>query len=178
MKIDARRPFDMFKDDQWVYIKDTTNKEKYNRLDAIFRYFAGDIKQEELPEDLRGKSTYELEQYYNQHFTALLGEALLDIGANLVMSNPCIQYDFSNLQGYKKMDDKDVWYCTECGSRNVEIKQWVLPNSSDEPAGGDDLDRNDCLCQDCEDHTALEICDESRYPEILLQFQTQKQEQE
>lgn len=178
MKIDARKPFDMFKDDQWVYIKDTTNKEKYNRLDTIFRYFAGEITQQELPEDLREKSTYQLEQYYNHHFTALLGEALLDIGANLVMSNPCIQYDFSQLQGYKKLDDKDVWYCTECGSSDVEIKQWVLPNNNDEQAGGDELDNNDCWCQACEDHTELETCTESDYPEILRKIEEAKEDEE
>lgn len=67
-------------------------------------------------------------------------------------------------------DDKHIWYCSECGSDDVEIRQWVKPNREDELAGNDSLDREDCWCNPCQEHNRLEICNTSEYPEILRKF--------
>ncbi len=52
---------------------------------------------------------------------------------------------------------KSVFVCTECGSEDVEIRQWVQPNEGDKPAGNDSLYKEDCWCNDCGGHTNLEI---------------------
>ncbi|WP_206759855.1 hypothetical protein [Dysgonomonas sp. GY75] len=69
-----------------------------------------------------------------------------------------------------EQEDKEVWYCEECGSQDVEIKSWTLPNDGNKIVGGD-LDRNDCWCNNCEEHTKIEIIAKSKYPEILEEIQ-------
>ncbi|MDR1502558.1 MAG: hypothetical protein LBT43_08895 [Prevotella sp.] len=69
-----------------------------------------------------------------------------------------------------EQEDKDIWYCEECGSQDVEIKSWTLPNDRDKSVGGD-LDCNDCWCNNCEVHTSLKITTQSEYPEILKEIQ-------
>ncbi len=176
MKIDAGKPFDMFKNEQWQYIKDNTDKEKYDMIDTIFRYFAGEIK--ELPEELHGKSAYELEQYYNQHFTAIFSEALINIGKKLATRNPVIEFDLSKLQNYVNIADPTLWYCTECGSTDVEIKVWFLANENEESSGDDSFDLNECWCQECAEHTELEICKNSEYPKVLSTIISENKEEE
>lgn len=74
-------------------------------------------------------------------------------------------------------EDKTIWYCPECGSQNVELKQWVLPNDMDSPAGNENLDRSDKWCRNCEEHTELEACKESEYPAILEMIEGRKKQQ-
>ena len=50
---------------------------------------------------------------------------------------------------------KTIWKCTECGGTNVEIKMWVNPNTNEQSDTGG-LERSDCWCKDCEEHTELE----------------------
>jgi Zn finger protein HypA/HybF involved in hydrogenase expression len=74
---------------------------------------------------------------------------------------------------HNKIENKDIWYCEECGSTDVEIKAWTYPNDDDKPSGGD-IDRGDCWCNDCENHNRLELTTVSKYPEILKEIQAQK----
>jgi len=50
---------------------------------------------------------------------------------------------------------KFIWKCTVCGGTNVQIKQWVNPNTN-EVDSDNGLDNEDCWCQDCEEHNELE----------------------
>ena len=54
----------------------------------------------------------------------------------------------------KKTKLIEVWQCSVCKSENVQIRQWVNPNTN-EVDNGSDLETEDCWCQDCEDHTEL-----------------------
>ena len=47
-----------------------------------------------------------------------------------------------------------MWVCPICGSDNVQIKQWVNPNT-DELKDSDPNEDEDCWCDDCETHNAL-----------------------
>lgn len=76
-------------------------------------------------------------------------------------------WNFEDSPEDEDTEDKDIWYCEECGSKNVEIKQWVRPNEGGIAGGNDSPDKGDCWCEDCQEHTNLEICKSSEYPEIL-----------
>ncbi|MDR2005337.1 MAG: hypothetical protein LBQ74_20125 [Prevotella sp.] len=52
---------------------------------------------------------------------------------------------------------QNVYKCSECGSENVEIRQWVLPNQGDKLAGNDCPEREDCWCNDCQEHYKLDV---------------------
>jgi uncharacterized protein with von Willebrand factor type A (vWA) domain len=49
---------------------------------------------------------------------------------------------------------KTIWKCSECGSQNVEIKNWINPNTG-EIGTNDSLEINDCFCLDCSEHHML-----------------------
>lgn len=72
--------------------------------------------------------------------------------------------------------EKTISYCQECGSMNVEFKQWILPNKNNETSGGE-YDRSDCWCADCEEHNHIESCLESEYPAILEQIKNGEKEE-
>jgi len=50
-----------------------------------------------------------------------------------------------------------VYKCSECNSEDVEIKQWVQPNRNNEIGGNDCPDREDCWCNECEEHHRLDL---------------------
>jgi hypothetical protein len=50
----------------------------------------------------------------------------------------------------------EIWRCTVCKSENVQIRQWVNPNTN-EVDNSNGLENEDCFCQDCEEHTELEL---------------------
>lgn len=54
---------------------------------------------------------------------------------------------------------QQIYVCPECGSDDVEIRQWIKPNEGDKPSGNDCLDSEDCWCNNCEGHNKLEIKD-------------------
>lgn len=178
MNIDARNPFDAFKGSEWEMIKEFADPEKFRKLNIVFRYFAGQITREELPEPLREAETHVIENYYNSRFTTLFGEVLTAIGKRFITANPAIQFDFSHLAASSTDNhDPDIWYCAECGSTDVEFKQWTLPNSANEIVGGD-YDRDDCWCNDCEEHHHINSCLQSEYPAILKQIQEQENQED
>ena len=47
---------------------------------------------------------------------------------------------------------KQIWLCGSCGSDNVEIKNWVNPNTGEV---GTDCEDDLAYCQDCETHSEL-----------------------
>jgi hypothetical protein len=47
---------------------------------------------------------------------------------------------------------KQIWLCGSCGSDNVEIKNWVNPNTGEV---GTDCEEELAYCQDCETHSEL-----------------------
>lgn len=47
---------------------------------------------------------------------------------------------------------KQIWLCGSCGSDNVEIKNWVNPNTGEV---GTDCEEEMGYCQDCETHSEL-----------------------
>ncbi len=53
--------------------------------------------------------------------------------------------------------EKEVYVCSECGSEDVEIRQWVKPNENDKLAGNDCPEEEDCWCNDCQEHYSLDI---------------------
>lgn len=171
MKIDARNPFEVFNGHEVELVKESFPKHRYNKLLAIYQYFTGEIQAEQLPKDLKRMNTHQLESYYNHHCTVLFGDLLVQIGTKYQTGNPTIQFEFYQESAVQQIDDKTIWYCTECGSQHVELKQWILPNDLDTPAGNDSFERNDRWCQDCEEHTDLETCKESEYPAILKEIQ-------
>lgn len=54
-------------------------------------------------------------------------------------------------------EPQQILVCSECGSPDVEIRQWVKPNENNIPGGNDCLDKDDCWCNNCEGHNSLEI---------------------
>ncbi|MDR1716496.1 MAG: hypothetical protein LBS20_11695 [Prevotella sp.] len=77
----------------------------------------------------------------------------------------------------QKDKDPDIWYCDECGSTDVEMKQWTLPNQGDKLGSNDSPDRNDCWCNDCQDNCKLELTTASKYSEIKQQFEKKEEDQ-
>jgi len=53
-------------------------------------------------------------------------------------------------------EEKYIYKCQECGGTNVQIKIWYYPNE-EKLANGDELDKNDVWCDDCEDHTGYDV---------------------
>jgi len=41
--------------------------------------------------------------------------------------------------------------CRICGSKNIQIRAWVKPNSNNEYV--EDVPTKDCWCEDCHDNT-------------------------
>jgi len=171
MKINPLNPFELFKGSEWDTIKEFADPVRFEELQLLLNYFAGQFDKDKLPDHLHDKVQYQLEDYYNEKFTILFGEILCDLGKRFMTANPTLQFDFSKVQMQLANLDKDIWYCEECGSMDVEIKSWTLPNDEDKQAGNGDLDRNDCWCQNCEQHTKLELTTESKYPEVLNEIQ-------
>lgn len=58
------------------------------------------------------------------------------------------------------MAAKYLYKCTQCGGSNVEIKVWFDPNTNKPSEDTDSLDRSDCWCKDCEEHTELEVLEQ------------------
>lgn len=54
-------------------------------------------------------------------------------------------------------EPQQIFVCSECGSSDVEIRQWVKPNEGDKLGGNDCPEREDCWCNSCEEHNSLEI---------------------
>jgi Zn finger protein HypA/HybF involved in hydrogenase expression len=52
-----------------------------------------------------------------------------------------------------KEEPKEYLVCTECGSKNVQVKAWVCPNDNNSYAGECD---DDAWCEDCDEHVSLE----------------------
>ena len=50
----------------------------------------------------------------------------------------------------------EVWKCSICKGTNVQIKQWVNPNTNEVDNTGD-IEMEDCWCQDCGEHTDLNL---------------------
>lgn len=51
---------------------------------------------------------------------------------------------------------KQVWICDNCGSDNVQSKQWV--NLNDNSVGGDAMyDDDDYWCEDCQEHHGVTL---------------------
>jgi DNA-directed RNA polymerase subunit RPC12/RpoP len=50
---------------------------------------------------------------------------------------------------------KTIYVCSECGSSNIEMKAWVNPNTN-EIFDTISTDQEDCWCNDCEEHYALD----------------------
>ena len=70
-----------------------------------------------------------------------------------------LSYIIDYLPAIGRMDDvssktipEDPWRCEECGSLNVDMKVWVGSNTGEQTAQ-DCVDRGDCWCYDCEEHT-------------------------
>ena len=55
------------------------------------------------------------------------------------------------------MAKKLKWRCTECKGKNVEIRAWVNPNDLKQIDFIEDGGNDDNWCNDCDDHTELEI---------------------
>ena len=43
--------------------------------------------------------------------------------------------------------------CSECGSKNVQVKAWVYPNENNSYAG--DIDDGEAWCENCDEHVSL-----------------------
>lgn len=176
MKIDARNPFLVFKGQEQELIKNSFPAHRYEQLIAIYQYFTDEIRREQLPEVLKKMNDDQLESFYNHHFTVLFGDMLCQLGRNYQTANPTIQFDFTQAKLVKEQD-KTVWYCTECGSTDVEIKEWATPNDPDGCASNDSLERNEKWCAVCEDHTELDTCLLSEYPSILEKIKSKIENQ-
>lgn len=50
--------------------------------------------------------------------------------------------------------NKMIWVCPICDSDNVQIREWTNPNTS-APIMSEELDDEDCWCDDCESHNLL-----------------------
>ena len=55
---------------------------------------------------------------------------------------------------YSFMANKLILVCEDCGSEDVQILQWVNPNTG-ENFGGTGEDRDDNWCDNCKEHTRL-----------------------
>lgn len=64
------------------------------------------------------------------------------------------------------MEKIEIYYCTQCGSSNVEVQAWINPNTN-EVFGwiGDFCGNIEHYCCDCEDHVNL-----ATLPELWEQF--------
>jgi len=60
--------------------------------------------------------------------------------------------------------DKEPWYCSECGSTNVEQKVWINPVTH-ELGSNEGLDIEDCYCNCCDNKTRQ--VEETDFVEIL-----------
>jgi hypothetical protein len=49
-----------------------------------------------------------------------------------------------------------IYRCSKCQSQNIEIKEWVNPNTK-EISFEFDTDREECWCKNCNEITQLEI---------------------
>jgi len=97
-----------------------------------------------------------------------------DLSTKHIMDIVSLLHDGKSPKSSKE-NNSDIWYCTECGSKDVEIKAWTYPNDGDKLAGNDSLDQGDCWCNDCQEHTELETCSAEKYPEILQEIQKQEE---
>jgi hypothetical protein len=60
--------------------------------------------------------------------------------------------DYVELETVGDEQPVDPWRCGVCGSLNVEMKMWVDSNDL-KITSQDSVDRNECWCRDCEEHT-------------------------
>ena len=98
MQIDPLKPFDIFKDNEQELIKNSFSKHRYDYLQSILRYFAGEITKEQLPDEIKHMEDYQIKDSYCYHFTVLFGDLLCQIGSNFQTANPTIQFDFDKLK--------------------------------------------------------------------------------
>jgi len=175
--ISAIHPFSQFHENPWEWIADNADKHTYHILDSIYRFLNQEIESDDLPEDIRQMTNEEMLSYYQEHFPPMFACCLIAIGQSLKEANVKINLDFTGFSSTGN-EDPDIWYCEECGSTDVEIKTWTLPNQSNALGGNDSIDRNDCWCNQCEEHTRLEITTRSKYANTLKKIQKENNQQE
>jgi Zn finger protein HypA/HybF involved in hydrogenase expression len=56
--------------------------------------------------------------------------------------------------GEVREEVKEYLACSECGSKNVQVKAWVYPNDSNRYAG--ETDDGEAWCEDCDEHVSLD----------------------
>lgn len=70
-------------------------------------------------------------------------------------------HGISMIKGQYIMDNnnikkqKSLYFCSVCGSDDIEIKMWVNPNTNELV---DDIDTN-CWCHNCEEETKIKVGD-------------------
>lgn len=82
--VTVNSPFDMFMDEQWVWISDNSDAREYEELDDIYTYLSGDRQRDELSDHLRCLSDDELQEEYSKRFPILFGKVLESLGKQLV----------------------------------------------------------------------------------------------
>jgi hypothetical protein len=55
---------------------------------------------------------------------------------------------------FNENEIQSLWVCSNCGSKNIEIKKWVNPNTNEV---GTDCEDEYCWCPDCEGHHEAEL---------------------
>lgn len=170
--ISAINPFSQFHENPWEWIADNADKHTYHILDSIYRFLNQEIESDDLPEDIRQMTNEEMLSYYQEHFPPMFACCLIAIGQSIKEGKVKINLDFTGFSSTRN-EDPDIWYCEDCGSTDVEIKTWTLPNQNNALGGNDSIDSNDCWCNQCEEHTRLEITTQSKYADILKQIQEQ-----
>lgn len=51
----------------------------------------------------------------------------------------------------------EKYVCKVCGSENIQIRQWVNPNSNEMFEWVDDENYRECWCEDCNDISEWEM---------------------
>ena len=61
--------------------------------------------------------------------------------------------------------NKTVWFCCECGGKNIQEAVWIRMNNRSEVTHEDVISevegRDSVYCEDCEDHTRIDCRDEN-----------------
>lgn len=80
-------PFDWlteFPNNDWNWISDHSDEYEYMILDDVYRCIEDNYPKNELPIELRKMSIKQLKKEYQERFPTLLGEAMKELGENLI----------------------------------------------------------------------------------------------
>ena len=94
---------------------------------------------------------------------ASLHQAFGIIGKNLhLIRQEYESYDLKTLEKLGEITSEEVkeeptsyLACSECGSKDVQVKAWVYPNDNNSYAG--DIDDGEVWCENCDEHVSLDL---------------------